>query len=174
MQMQLSLGLKKLCNGSLARWRGSLMRSLSERATRPACPANLASKDCKVAGFEWKGLPGGAVKALELTEPTFRGNLGAMELSLSVGAVFLKKYANELKSCDAIPVARGEHAQAAGEHSIVAGGHRLAAKRGLKCAVMAVTRKRRSCVACGLTDRCSGLPTREITAAQPVGVLVAA
>src|SRR5690606_18818207 len=48
--------------------------------------------------FERNAQAGGAVQTREFTEPGFRHDFGAMNLSLFAGSAFHKKYANELKA----------------------------------------------------------------------------
>jgi len=61
-----------------------------------ACAAHLAKRGWKVGLFEAADLPGGAVKTLELTEPGFRHDLAAMNLSLFAGSAFNRTYGAEL------------------------------------------------------------------------------
>lgn len=61
-----------------------------------ACAAHLAKRGWSVGVFEMAGLPGGAVKTLELTAPGFRHDLAAMNLSLFAGSAFHKTYGAEL------------------------------------------------------------------------------
>lgn len=61
-----------------------------------ACAAHLAAKGWRVAVFEQAAQPGGAVKTLELTEPGFRHDWAAMNLSLFAGSAFFKAYGDEL------------------------------------------------------------------------------
>lgn len=62
-----------------------------------ACAAHLATKGWRVAVFEQAARPGGAVKSLELTEPGFRHDWGAMNLSLFAGSAFFREYGEELQ-----------------------------------------------------------------------------
>ncbi len=61
-----------------------------------ACAAHLAAKGWRVGVFERAAIPGGAVKTLELTEPGFRHDWAAMNLSLFAGSRFLKQYQEEM------------------------------------------------------------------------------
>lgn len=61
-----------------------------------ACAAHLAAKGWRVAVFEQAPRPGGAVKTLELTEPGFRHDWAAMNLSLFAGSAFFKRHSAEL------------------------------------------------------------------------------
>ena len=61
-----------------------------------ACAAHLAAKGWSVGVFEQADIPGGAVKTLELTEPGFRHDWAAMNLSLFAGSAFFKQYGDEL------------------------------------------------------------------------------
>ena len=72
-----------------------------------ACASHLQKKGWRTAVFEGHAQPGGAAKTLELTEPGFRHDFGAMNLSLFAGSAFHNKYVNELKSAglEFVPVA---------------------------------------------------------------------
>ena len=61
-----------------------------------ACAAHLARRGWTVCVFEGAERPGGAVKTLELTEPGFRHDVAAMNLSLFAGSAFHKAYAEDL------------------------------------------------------------------------------
>jgi phytoene dehydrogenase-like protein len=61
-----------------------------------ACAAHLSAKGWSVAVFEQAGAPGGAVKTGEFTDPDFRHDWGAMNLSLFAGSAFFKQYGKEL------------------------------------------------------------------------------
>lgn len=61
-----------------------------------ACAAHLAAKGWSVGVFEQASIAGGAVKTLELTEPGFRHDWAAMNLSLFAGSAFFKQYSEEL------------------------------------------------------------------------------
>ncbi|HEV2507262.1 MAG TPA: NAD(P)/FAD-dependent oxidoreductase [Mesorhizobium sp.] len=61
-----------------------------------ACAAHLAKRGWKVGLFEAADRPGGAVKTLELTEPGFRHDVAAMNLSLFAGSAFNRVYGAEL------------------------------------------------------------------------------
>lgn len=61
-----------------------------------ACAAHLAAKGWSVGLFERAAIPGGAVKTLPLTEPGFRHDWAAMNLSLFAGSAFVKRYGAEL------------------------------------------------------------------------------
>lgn len=58
--------------------------------------AHLSRRGWKVGLFDAADRPGGAVKTLELTEPGFRHDLAAMNLSLFAGSPFNKAYGDEL------------------------------------------------------------------------------
>ncbi|MGN6305012.1 MAG: phytoene desaturase family protein [Mesorhizobium sp.] len=58
--------------------------------------AHLTRRGWKVGLFEAADRPGGAVKTLELTEPGFRHDLAAMNLSLFAGSAFNKVYGADL------------------------------------------------------------------------------
>lgn len=58
--------------------------------------AHLARRGWKVGLFEAADRPGGAVKTLELTEPGFRHDLAAMNLSLFAGSAFNRLYGADL------------------------------------------------------------------------------
>ena len=61
-----------------------------------AAAVHLAAKGWKVAVVEAKAAAGGAVKTLELTEPGFRHDLCAMNLSMFAGSAFFARYRDEL------------------------------------------------------------------------------
>lgn len=61
-----------------------------------ACAVHLGSKGWRVGVFEQAQTPGGAVKTLELTEPGFRHDWAAMNLSLFAGSGFFKAYGEDL------------------------------------------------------------------------------
>lgn len=61
-----------------------------------AAAVHLAAKGWKVAVVEAASAPGGAVKTLELTEPGFRHDLCAMNLSMIAGSAFFSTYKQEL------------------------------------------------------------------------------
>ncbi|MCY6380214.1 phytoene desaturase family protein [Hoeflea prorocentri] len=61
-----------------------------------ACATHLAAKGWRVAIFEQASEPGGAVKTGEYTEPGFRHDWAAMNLSLFAGSPFFKAYGDEL------------------------------------------------------------------------------
>lgn len=63
-----------------------------------ACASHLQKRGWSTAIYERHEYPGGAAKTLELTEPGFRHDFGAMNLNLFAGSAFHKKYVNELKS----------------------------------------------------------------------------
>lgn len=63
-----------------------------------ACASHLQKRGWSTAIYEKNEYPGGAAKTLPLTEPGFRHDFGAMNLSLFAGSAFHKKYVNELKS----------------------------------------------------------------------------
>ncbi len=58
--------------------------------------AHLTRRGWKVGLFEAADRPGGAVKTLELTEPGFRHDLAAMNLSLFAGSAFNRVYGTDL------------------------------------------------------------------------------
>jgi phytoene dehydrogenase-like protein len=57
-----------------------------------AAAVHLAHKGWKVAVAEAKSAPGGAVKTREVTQPGFRHDLCAMNLSMFAGSAFFKQY----------------------------------------------------------------------------------
>lgn len=61
-----------------------------------ACAAHLAAKGWRVGVFEQAAVPGGAVKTAELTEPGFRHDWAAMNLSLFAGSGFFAAHQAEL------------------------------------------------------------------------------
>lgn len=61
-----------------------------------ACAAHLQARGWRTLILEKAGVPGGAVKALELTEPGFRHDWAAMNLSLFAGSAFHKEKAEGL------------------------------------------------------------------------------
>jgi phytoene dehydrogenase-like protein len=61
-----------------------------------ACAVHLGAKGWRVGVFEQAAVPGGAVKTLELTEPGFRHDWAAMNLSLFAGSGFFKVYGEDL------------------------------------------------------------------------------
>ncbi|MBB4091628.1 phytoene desaturase family protein [Brucella pecoris] len=61
-----------------------------------AAAVHLASKGWRVAVVEAAASPGGAVKTLELTEPGFRHDWAAMNLSMFAGSAFHATYAADL------------------------------------------------------------------------------
>lgn len=61
-----------------------------------ACATHLAAKGWRVAVFEQASEPGGAVKTGEYTQPGFRHDWAAMNLSLFTGSAFFKTYGDEL------------------------------------------------------------------------------
>ncbi|MBU4528736.1 MAG: NAD(P)/FAD-dependent oxidoreductase [Hoeflea sp.] len=61
-----------------------------------ACAVHLGAKGWRVGVFEQAETPGGAVKTLELTEPGFRHDWAAMNLSLLAGSGFFKAYGEDL------------------------------------------------------------------------------
>jgi phytoene dehydrogenase-like protein len=63
-----------------------------------ACAVHLCEKGWSVGLFEQAASPGGAVKTVELTEPGFRHDWAAMNLSLFAGSGFFKKYGDELNA----------------------------------------------------------------------------
>ncbi|MDT0681151.1 NAD(P)/FAD-dependent oxidoreductase [Roseicyclus sp. F158] len=73
-----------------------------------AAAAHLASKGWSVEVFEASGTPGGAVKTMELTEPGFRHDWGAMNLSLFAGSDFAKTHGDALAKHGFEPVAAAE------------------------------------------------------------------
>ncbi|MEX0347038.1 MAG: phytoene desaturase family protein [Rhizobiaceae bacterium] len=62
------------------------------------CAAHLQIKGWRTAIFEQAPVPGGAVKTLELTEPGFRHDWAAMNLSLFAGSAFNRNYGEKLGS----------------------------------------------------------------------------
>ncbi|MCA2010290.1 NAD(P)/FAD-dependent oxidoreductase [Cereibacter sphaeroides] len=73
-----------------------------------ACALTLASKGWRVAVFERAAVPGGAVKSGAYTEPGFRHDWAAMNLSLFAGSQFHKDFAAELAGhgLSFVPVSR--------------------------------------------------------------------
>lgn len=63
-----------------------------------ACAVHLSAKGWRVGVFEQAAVPGGAVKTLELTEPGFRHDWAAMNLSLFAGSGFFKVHGEDLIS----------------------------------------------------------------------------
>ncbi len=63
-----------------------------------AAAVHLASKGWRVAVVEAADIPGGAVKTLPLTEPGFRHDWAAMNLSMFAGSNFHAAYAGELSA----------------------------------------------------------------------------
>lgn len=61
-----------------------------------ACALHLQAMGWQVGVFEQAEIPGGAVKTLELTEPGFRHDWAAMNLSLFAGSGFFRQYGEEL------------------------------------------------------------------------------
>lgn len=61
-----------------------------------ACGMHLAAKGWRVGVFEQSSEPGGAVKTGEYTQPGFRHDWAAMNLSLFAGSAFFKAYSAEL------------------------------------------------------------------------------
>lgn len=61
-----------------------------------ACAVHLGAKGWRVAVYEQAGTAGGAVKTLELTEPGFRHDWAAMNLSMFAGSGFFKEHAEAL------------------------------------------------------------------------------
>ena len=61
-----------------------------------ACACHLAARGWKVAVYEQAAEPGGAVKTGEYTEPGFRHDWAAMNLSLFAGSAFHQQHAEEL------------------------------------------------------------------------------
>ncbi|KGF69734.1 dehydrogenase [Hoeflea sp. BAL378] len=61
-----------------------------------ACAVHLGAKGWRVGIFEQAATPGGAVKTLELTEPGFRHDWAAMNLSLFAGSGFFKAHGADL------------------------------------------------------------------------------
>ena len=61
-----------------------------------ACAVHLAAKGWRVGVFEQAGMAGGAVKTLELTQPGFRHDWAAMNLSLFAGSPFFRVYGEDL------------------------------------------------------------------------------
>lgn len=61
-----------------------------------ACGLHLAARGWRVGIFEHASEPGGAVKTGEYTQPGFRHDWGAMNLSLFAGSAFFKAYSAEL------------------------------------------------------------------------------
>ncbi len=63
-----------------------------------AAAVHLVSKGWRVAVVEAKPQAGGAVKTGELTEPGFRHDLCAMNLSMFAGSAFHAAYGDELRA----------------------------------------------------------------------------
>ncbi|WP_206057346.1 NAD(P)/FAD-dependent oxidoreductase [Nitratireductor sp. XY-223] len=63
------------------------------------CAAHLQQKGWRTIVLEQASEPGGAVKTLELTEPGFRHDWAAMNLSLFAGSAFNREYAEKLGAC---------------------------------------------------------------------------
>lgn len=63
-----------------------------------ACAVHLATRGWKVHVLERAETPGGAVRTAELTEPGFRHDWGAMNLSLFAGSPFFASYGSTLQS----------------------------------------------------------------------------
>jgi len=61
-----------------------------------ACAVHLGAKGWRVGVFEQAETVGGAVKTLELTEPGFRHDWAAMNLSMFAGSGFFKEHAQSL------------------------------------------------------------------------------
>lgn len=61
-----------------------------------ACAVHLGAKGWRVGVFEQAAVPGGAVKTVELTEPGFRHDWAAMNISLFAGSGFFKVYGEDL------------------------------------------------------------------------------
>ena len=61
-----------------------------------ACAVHLGAKGWRVGVFEQANTAGGAVKTLELTEPGFRHDWAAMNLSLFAGSGFFKAHGEDL------------------------------------------------------------------------------
>jgi len=61
-----------------------------------ACACHLAARGWKVAVYEQAAEPGGAVKTGEYTQPGFRHDWAAMNLSLFAGSAFHREHAAEL------------------------------------------------------------------------------
>ncbi|OCW57867.1 phytoene desaturase family protein [Hoeflea olei] len=64
-----------------------------------ACAVELGAKGWRVGVFEQAGIAGGAVKTLELTEPGFRHDWAAMNLSMFAGSGFFKAHGEDLVKC---------------------------------------------------------------------------
>ena len=73
-----------------------------------ACALHLAAKGWRVGVFEQAATAGGAVKTGEYTQPGFRHDWAAMNLSLFAGSQFFKTYSAELaaQGCEFVPVTR--------------------------------------------------------------------
>lgn len=63
------------------------------------CAAHIQKKGWRTIVLEQAGAAGGAVKTLEITQPGFRHDWAAMNLSLFAASAFTKKYGNELARC---------------------------------------------------------------------------
>ena len=61
-----------------------------------ACAVHLGAKGWRVGVFEQAEAAGGAVKTMELTDPGFRHDWAAMNLSLFAGSGFFKEHAEAL------------------------------------------------------------------------------
>ncbi len=61
-----------------------------------ACAVHLSAKGWRVGVYEQAGTAGGAVKTLELTEPGFRHDWAAMNLSMFAGSGFFKEHGEAL------------------------------------------------------------------------------
>ncbi|MEP5245425.1 MAG: NAD(P)/FAD-dependent oxidoreductase, partial [Alphaproteobacteria bacterium] len=61
-----------------------------------ACACHLAARGWRVAVYEQAGEPGGAVKSGAYTQPGFRHDWGAMNLSLFAGSAFHTEHGEEL------------------------------------------------------------------------------
>jgi len=61
-----------------------------------AAAVRLAEKGWRVAVVEAKSEPGGAVKTRELTLPSFRHDVGAMNLSMFAGSAFFQAHKDQL------------------------------------------------------------------------------
>lgn len=61
-----------------------------------ACAVHLGAKGWRVGVFEQAETVGGAVKTLEMTEPGFRHDWAAMNLSMFAGSGFFKEHAQSL------------------------------------------------------------------------------
>ena len=61
-----------------------------------ACACHLAARGWRVAVYEQAGEPGGAVKSGAYTQPGFRHDWAAMNLSLFAGSAFHTDHGEEL------------------------------------------------------------------------------